>query len=105
MVDQSPEPLLRLVHAEQPDERGLVRSGVLADLLADGSRVAFDIENVVGDLERLTERRAEPVYRRALTGVRLAEDRAGHAGIVQQRSGLHGLQCLDFAFVERSRAL
>src|SRR5262245_43273754 len=93
------------MHAEQPHERRLVRGGVLADLLADRRGIALDVENVIGDLERLTERDAETIDRRALARIRLTEDRAGHAGMVQQRAGLHCLQRLDLAFVERRRAL
>ena len=39
-------------------QRGLAGGGILAGGLADGGGVAFDVEQVVGDLERLADRRA-----------------------------------------------
>jgi len=64
-------------------------------LLAERRRVTLDVEQVVGDLERLAERAAIVVERLILFLRGLAEDRAGDAAIAQQRAGLHLLQPRD----------
>ena len=55
----------RLVDAEDRDGGRLVGVGVLAGRLADRGGVALDIENVVGDLERLADNGPEAVERGA----------------------------------------
>src|SRR6202034_1505562 len=80
---------------ELGDKGGLAQGGVLAGLLAERRRVAFDIEQIVGDLKGLAERAAIIVERLMLLGRGLSEDRAGDAAIAQQRAGLHLLQARD----------
>src|SRR6266446_6270049 len=63
----------------------LAQRRVLSGLLAERRRVALDVEQIVGDLERLTERAAIVVERLILLLRGLAEDRAGNAGIAQPR--------------------
>jgi len=46
--------------AKYADNRRLARHGVLAGLFADQRRVAFEVEKIVGDLERLADRRESP---------------------------------------------
>src|SRR5437870_11253907 len=45
-------------NAELGDEGGLAKRGVGAGRLAQRGRIAFDIEKVIGDLERFAERAA-----------------------------------------------
>src|SRR5258707_1713894 len=80
---------------ELGDEGGLAQCRVLSGLLAERRRIALDVEQVVGDLERFTERAAIIVERLILFLRGLAEDRAGNAAIVQQLAGLHLLQPRD----------
>ena len=80
------------VDPELGDERGLAQSRVLAGLLAERCCIAFDVEQVVGDLERLAQRAAVIVERLIFLLRGLAEDGAGDAAIAQQRAGLHLLQ-------------
>src|SRR5262249_27664564 len=53
--DQSAEPLLRSINAEQGNERGLAAPCVLGHSLAEGLGVALRIEQVVGELKGLAE--------------------------------------------------
>src|SRR5580692_4659713 len=71
------------VDAEHADESGLAGGGVLAGLFADQCRIAFDVEKVVGDLERLADRRAVAFERRALGLIRRGEYAAGLAAEAQ----------------------
>ena len=54
--DQVDQPVARAVDAEHGDQRRLAGGGVLAGGFAERGGVAFDVEQVVGDLERLAER-------------------------------------------------
>src|SRR5262249_37652692 len=70
---------------------------------ADGRRIAFDVEQVVRDLERLAKRGTVTLKRGPLTSVGLAQDRPGHASEAQERSGFHRLQDLDVLLAELGR--
>ncbi len=70
-------------HAKHADHRGLAGGGVLAGLFADQRRIAFEIEQIVGDLEGLADRRAVTLERRALRRRRLGENAAGLAAEAQ----------------------
>ena len=94
---------LAVATPEDSDQRRFAGGGVLAGGLAEGRAVAFDVEQVVGDLKRLPDRRAEALERVAFRNARLAENRAGRAGELQQRAGLHRLQGADRPLVERAR--
>src|SRR6202051_3536003 len=76
--------LLGAVDPELGDEGGLAQGGVLAGLFAERRRVAFDVEQIVGDLEGLAERAAIIVERLILLWRGLSEDRAGNTAIAQQ---------------------
>src|ERR1700730_2029794 len=84
--------LLGAVDAELGDEGGLAERCVLPGLLAERRRVAFDVEQVVGDLEGFAERAAVIVERLVLLLRGLAQDRTRNAAKAQQRAGLHLLQ-------------
>ena len=56
--DQRTQALARAIDAEDANHGGLAGVGILAGLLADQRRIAFDIEEVVGDLERAAARSA-----------------------------------------------
>ena len=60
------EPPFGAGDAEHADEGRLAGGGVLAGLFADQRRIAFDIEEIVGDLKRLADRRAVAFERVAL---------------------------------------
>ena len=77
-------------------------SAVLAGGLAQRGGVAFDVEQVVGDLKGFTDRRAVARDGGSGRGVCLAENRTGAAGKAQQRAGLHCLQGDDLAFAQRA---
>ena len=66
-----------------------------AGLLAERRGVAFDVEQIVGDLEGFAERAAVIVERLIFLLRGLAEDGAGDAAEAQQRAGLHLLQPRD----------
>src|SRR5262249_62096944 len=88
-----------------PADGRLACRRVLADLLADERRIAFDIEEIVGDLERLADGGAVAFERRALRGVGLPEDAAGMARELEQRPGLHRLKRGDLALGQPLRLL
>jgi len=77
VLDQGGEALLRFGDAEHGDDRRLAGGGVLAGLLADGGGVALDVEDVVGDLERLADRGAVALERGEALAVGFAQNRAG----------------------------
>ena len=63
------------------------------------------IEKIVGDLERLADRRAEALERLALRWPCRGENPAGLAAEAQQRAGLHRLQRPHLVFTEALRAV
>src|SRR5579862_5396291 len=67
----------RAFDTERRYQRRLAGGGVLAGGLADGCGVALDIEQVVGDLERLSDRGTVAIDVRHGPGVGLSEDGAG----------------------------
>src|SRR4051794_4192166 len=71
--------LLGAVDSELADERGLAERRIGAGRLAERCGVALDVEQVVGDLERLAERAAVIVERLIFLRRGLAEDGAGDA--------------------------
>src|SRR6266852_2103572 len=73
---QVANPLLGAVDAELGDEGGLAEGRILAGRLAEGRGIAFDVEQIVGDLEGFAERAAVIVERLVLRLGGLAEDRA-----------------------------
>ena len=95
---------MRASNANCRDQCGLAGGGVLGGGFAERGAVAFDVEQVVGDLERLADRRAVTVDVGALSAAGLAQDRAGAAGETNERAGLHRLQGGDFGFGERALA-
>src|SRR5258707_4464580 len=60
---QVADALLGTVDPELGDEGGLAEGGVLAGLFAEGCGIAFDVEQVVGDLKGFAERAAVIVER------------------------------------------
>ena len=73
---------------EEIDQRGLAVGGILAGGLAECGGVAFDVEQIVGDLERLADHLAVAVH-----GVALVAALARAAGL----GGMVGGQMLDLA--------
>ena len=71
---QVAHPLLGAVDAELGDEGGLAERRVGAGRLAERFGIAFDVEQVVGDLERLAERAAVIVERLILLRGRLRRE-------------------------------
>ncbi len=59
---------------------------VLAGRFADRCRIAFDVEEIVGDLERLAKSGTVTLKRFPLTLVGLAQDRPGNTSEAQERS-------------------
>src|SRR5262249_53273041 len=55
-ADQGVEPAPRRLRPQHTDQRRLVGGGILAGGLADSGRIAFEVEQVVGDLEGFAER-------------------------------------------------
>src|SRR6202022_4945630 len=94
---QIPYPLLGADDPELGDERGLAQCRVLSGLLAEGGRVALDVEQIVGDLEGFAERAAVIVGRLIFFFRGLAAYRAGNAAVAQQRASLHLLPACDVA--------
>ena len=78
-------------HAQHAHHRRFARHGVLAGRFADQSRIAFDVEQVIGDLERLADCRPVTLERGALRSICRGQNAAGLAGKAQQRAGLHRL--------------
>src|SRR5271170_3509321 len=56
LVDQAVELAARALEPERADQRGLVLGRILAGAFAERRRVAFHVENVVGDLKRSADR-------------------------------------------------
>ena len=84
-----PNAFLGAVDAQLGDECGFAQRRVGAGRFAERSRVAFDIEKVVGDLEGFAERAAVSVERLIIFLRGLAEQRAGDAAVAEQRARLH----------------
>src|SRR5438093_2514867 len=72
--DQRAQARPRALRPEQTHDGRLAGLRVLTGLLADQCRIAFDIEQIVGDLEGLTDGRAVAIERVALRRARLRED-------------------------------
>ena len=92
--------LARPVHAEKRNEGRLTGVLVFLNGLADGFGIAFDVQNVVGDLERLTQR--GPVLAQRFA-VGLAQYRPCESGPFEQRPRLARLKRDDFVQSERVR--
>ena len=80
---------------ERSDQRALVLTGVLAGAFAERRRVAFHVENVVGDLKRGANRAPISGKRRTRCRVRACQDRPRLDAELQKRAGLHRLQAPD----------
>src|SRR5262249_59240041 len=92
-----PQARPRSRRSENADYGCLAGLVVLAGLLADERRIAFDIEQIVRDLERLADGGAVEFERRTLRRVGLSEDAAGAACEPEEGPGLHRLQSGDLA--------
>src|SRR5262249_20005889 len=71
LADQVFEPPPRGRGSEHADQRCLMGGRVLARRFADRRRIAFDVEEIVGDLERLAKRGTVTLKRGPLTLVGL----------------------------------
>src|ERR1700761_1886521 len=80
---QAADALLGAVDSELGDESSLAESRIGAGRLAERGGVAFDVEQIVGDLERFAKRAAVIVERLIFLRRGLPEDRAGDAAIMQ----------------------
>src|SRR3546814_3975470 len=87
--------LVRGLHPDQRGEGGLVLLRVLAGGLAEGGAVAFDVEQVVADLEGQAERVGEAVEAFARPCVDAGRDRAQPHRCPQQRAGLERVQAFE----------
>src|SRR3569623_3137943 len=81
--------------AKLGDEGGLAERCGLSGRFAECCCVTFDVEQIVGDLERLAERVAVSIECRVLFLGGLTEQRARDAAIFQKRAGLHLLELGD----------
>ncbi len=99
--DEAGEVAAGRLHPVQRDEGRLAAFGVLGGGLAEGRRIALDIEEVVGELEGEADRAPEGGKGGVLVGARLAEDRPGLGGKGDEGAGLHRLQAADRGLVER----
>src|SRR5216684_2256106 len=88
---------------EPAKRRRFAGVGVFAGRLSDRGSIAFDVENIVGDLECFSDNGAEAVERQSLMFVGPAESRSGDAAIAQQRARLHRLQLFDVRQVHLRR--
>src|SRR5262249_907093 len=75
LFDQPEQLLFGLGDAENSDGGRFAGVGVLAGRLADRGDIAFNVEDIVGDLECLADNSAEPVERHALMLVGPAHNR------------------------------
>ena len=91
--------------SEHADHGRLARHCVLTGLFADKRGVTFEVEQIISDLEGLTNGRSIPLKRLALRSRRRSEHAAGFAGESQQRAGLHRLQSAHFALAEPLRPI
>src|SRR5260370_39338064 len=95
LVDQTEQLLLRLGDAENSDRRRFTGVGVLAGRLSDRGSIAFDVENIVGDLECFSDNGAESIERQSLALLCPTQNRSVDAAIAPQRTRLHRLQLFD----------
>src|SRR5438067_9651832 len=77
--------------SQYADECCLVGGRVLARCFADRCWIAFHIEKIVRDLERLAQRRTVALECRPLDLIRLAQNRTGNARESQQCARFHRL--------------
>src|SRR5262249_59261460 len=80
----------------------LAGSRILARSFAERFGVALDIEQVVGNLESLADRRAIAINTVKRSGISLAEDCAATAGKADQRTSFHRLQSCNFYLAQRA---
>lgn len=97
------ELLLRCLEPKEIDKRCLAGFTVLAGSLADSLGRALDVEDVVGNLERITDVITKRAERLALRRAGAAEAGAGLTGKTDQRPGLHALQMLDVGSIRGFR--
>ncbi len=88
-----------------PTRVRLVLLGVLARAFAERRRVAFDVENVVGDLKRGADCAPVSFKRRTRFRPRSGEPRPRLDAEFEQRAGLHRLQASDLLNRKRRRRL
>src|SRR5260221_4456869 len=88
------------LEAQNRHESGLSRRRVAADRLAGLGRRAFDVEEIVGDLEGEAEIVGVAAQGKALLAPGLAENGAGLAGEGDEGAGLEALQPGDGADIE-----
>ncbi len=90
----------RALDPEERDEGRLAGLHILARRLANGLRIALDVEKIVDDLKRQTEVVRVGAQRVTVAVAPLAEDRAGLARERDQRAGLHPLHPRHFGHAE-----
>src|SRR6202142_2228165 len=98
--DKRLEPLARTIDPQQAQERRLVGGRIFSRRLANSGCVAFDIEQVIGDLKGFADRRTVTFERRTRLAGRLAEHGSTRAGKLQEGSGLHCLQSFYVAEIK-----
>ena len=86
---------VRAIAAEDGDERRLARRVVFSRAFAKRCRVAFGIEQVVGDLEGKPQVIAIGLEGCTFSGARAPQDGARFHSVCDQRSGFHRLQPAD----------
>ena len=82
----------RRIEPEPFDERGFATGLILARRLAHRHRISFDIQNIVGDLERCTDCLAIGPLRLTIGNTGVGHNRTGFCRECDQRAGLHRLQ-------------
>ncbi len=80
------------IGADQRNERCLAGILILRNRLADKRSIAFDIEQIIGELKSNPERASVIKQSVALRLGRLPKNRARFASKTNQRAGFHGLQ-------------
>ena len=80
------------IGADQRNQRCLAGILILRDRLADKRGIAFDIEQIIGELKGNAQRASVIEQSVTLHRGRLPKNRAGFARVTDQRTGFHGLQ-------------
>src|SRR5262249_61904931 len=88
LADQVFEPPPRSRGSEHADQRCLMGGRVLTGGFADGRRIALDVEQVVGDLERLAQSGTVALKRGPLAWLGLAQEGPGKPAGAEERSAL-----------------
>jgi len=102
--DESLQPGFRMCVTKCPDKRRLAGGRILSGRFSKRCSAAFNIKQIVGDLESLTECRTIARKGVVLFGRRLAKHCAGETGEPQQSTGLHRLQLGNIFYHKRLRS-